>query len=55
MPRLSPAVFDLFVLGQHPIHRGYRTQVGALVEELGVDLQRCLIDEPFTVEDLQDM
>ena len=51
----QPAAFgDQRVLGQHPVHRGHRTQVDALVEQLGIDLQRREIDEPVAGEHLQD-
>ena len=46
MPRQPAPLLDLLVLPQHPIHRGHRTQVGALVEQLGIDLQRRQINEP---------
>ncbi|MFC9769692.1 hypothetical protein [Rhodococcus jostii] len=35
-------------------HRGVRAHVRPLVEELCVDLQRCPVDEPGNVEDLED-
>ena len=45
----QPATFgDQRVLPQHPIHRGHRTQIAALIEQLGVDLQRSQIYEPLT-------
>ena len=51
----QPAPFDdLGVFSQDPVHRGDRTQIDALVEQLSVDLQRCQIGEPVTVEHFQD-
>ena len=38
---------------QHPVHRGHRTQIDALVEQLGVDLQRRQVDEPVAGEHLR--
>jgi hypothetical protein len=35
-------------------HRGHRTQIDALVEQLSVDLQRREIDEPVAGEHLND-
>ena len=54
VPRQPAAFGDQRVLCQHPVHRGHRTQVDALVEQLGVDLQRREIDEPVTGEHLKD-
>ena len=54
VPRQPAAFGDQGVLSQHPVHRGHRTQVHALVEQLSVDLQRCQIGEPVTVEHFQD-
>ncbi len=39
-----PAPFaDLVVGAQHPVHRGHRSQVDAVTEELGVDGDRRLV------------
>ena len=45
VPRQPAAFGDHRVLSQHPVHRGHRTQIDALVEPLSVDLQRREIDE----------
>ncbi len=50
MPRQPTTLLDLLVLVQHPVHRGHRTQVDALVEQLGIDLQRRQIDKPLAGE-----
>ena len=54
MPRQPAAFGDQRVLSQHPVHRGHRTQIDALVEQLSVDLQRREIDEPVAGEHLND-
>lgn len=51
----KPAAFaDLRVVTQYPVHRGHRTQIDALVEQLHIHLERSLIDETVAVEDVED-
>ena len=42
---LAATLVDLVVVAQHPVHGRHRRQVDALVEQLGVDGGRCLVDE----------
>jgi hypothetical protein len=47
---LAAPLADLVVLTQHPVHGGHRPQVHALVQELGVDRGRRLVDVLGAIE-----
>jgi len=42
------------VAGEDPVHRPYRAQVGALIEELAVDVGGWKVDEALFVESFED-
>jgi hypothetical protein len=48
--RASKASVYLVVLGEHATHRVLRAQELAILEELRLDLRRCLVHERLTVE-----
>ncbi len=52
---MASPVTHLVVLAQHPVHGGDRSEVDALVEELGVDGGRSLVDVLVAVEDAADL
>ncbi len=52
---MASAVTHLVVLAEDPVHGGDRTQVDALVEELGVDGGRRLVCVLGAVEDAADL
>ena len=49
----AATLLDLLVLRQDPVDRGDRAQIHALVQELGVDLDRGQVHEPGRVHDPQ--
>ena len=55
MAPLVPALSDLAVLLQNPIHRANRAEVGSLVQKRGPHLGGRLIDEPLTVQGSEDL
>ena len=54
MAPLVPALSDLAVLLQNPIHRANRAEVGSLVQKRGPHLGGRLVDEPLTVQGPED-
>ncbi len=55
MGRLAPALTDLVVLAQQAVEGGDRGDVGALVEELEVDLGRRVVDEALRAQVREDL
>ena len=53
--RLSATLTDLVVLMEDPVHGGDRSQVDPLVQELGVDGGRGLVDELLGLEEGLDL
>jgi len=51
----ASTLLDLRVRGQDAVDRGDRPHVGALVEQVGVDLDRGQVHEPGTVDHRQDL
>ena len=51
---MVPALSDLAVLLQNPIHRANRAEVGSLVQKRGPHLGGRLVDEPLTVQGPED-
>jgi hypothetical protein len=54
MADLGPALTDLGVRGEDPVHRPLRGEVGALVEERRVHRRWAGVDEPLGVELSED-
>ena len=54
MAPLVPALSDLAVLLQNPIHRANRAEVGSLVQKRSPHLSGRLVDEPLTVQGPED-
>ena len=52
MGGLAAAFADFVVFGEDPIHRAFRRQIGAFVEQLRVHRRWCFIDMLSLVEDL---